>query len=118
MLLKIVMGVGLIGMALSGGCSGCCPDYSDGERTGTILKFSRKGVMYKSWEGRLDLGGMSRDSEGTMVRNFWDFSVTNEQVVPKIQEALRENKRVTLHYTQWAVQPMTIDSSYVVDGVK
>lgn len=111
--------VGMVGMAIaSSGCSGCGRGYSEGERTGTVLKFSKKGFTYKSWEGRLDLGGMTSDGDGHVVRNFWDFSVVDEKVVPKIQEALRGGRRVSLHYNQWAVSPITIDTQYEVDDVK
>jgi hypothetical protein len=110
----------LSGLALlsASGCSGCDRGYSDGERTGVVLKFSRKGLTYKSWEGRLDLGGASVNGDGQVVRNFWDFSVVDPAVVPKVQAAMRDGRRVTLHYQQWLNGPITIDTDYEVDDVK
>jgi hypothetical protein len=64
-----------------------CGEYSDGERVGTIQKFSRKGLIAKTWEGEMLLGGLKRktvsgtDSNGgstsstSMVANVFEFTV-------------------------------------------
>ncbi|HSP40652.1 MAG TPA: hypothetical protein VLN46_04400, partial [Gillisia sp.] len=30
--------------------------YSEGTRTGELIKFSKKGVIYKTWEGEISQG--------------------------------------------------------------
>jgi hypothetical protein len=47
--------IGLAGLFLFSGCS---HNYSDGYRVGYVRKFSRKGLIWKSWEGELLLGGV------------------------------------------------------------
>jgi hypothetical protein len=91
-------------------------DYSDGERTGEVVKFSRKGFV-KSWEGEMALG-----SSGTAVRT-WTFSVrateSNQPLIDQLVEAVGNGKPVVLHYHQWGWKPLwVIDTDYEVDSVK
>jgi prepilin-type N-terminal cleavage/methylation domain-containing protein len=108
----IVGGAGLITS-----CGGCGSVYSDGHRAGVVTKLSRKGYVNKSWEGELALGGASADSNGLAVARTWSFSITDEDVAKKVQEALDNGKRVSLHYDQYAVKPITIDTPYVVNDL-
>ena len=32
----------------------CSQNYSNGERVGMITKFTKKGIVWKSWEGHLN----------------------------------------------------------------
>ena len=65
---KVVMVI-----ALSVLFSSCLEHYSDGERIGYITKFSRKGVMFKSWEGHLNM-----TQTGMNSADGWDFSIDND----------------------------------------
>ena len=38
-----------------------CGNYSNGNRVGNITKFSEKGIIWKTWEGQLHLGGISNE---------------------------------------------------------
>lgn len=52
--------------------------YSEGSRTGYLVKFSKRGYIFKTYEGELNLGGMNA-ANNSVVNNIWDFSVpTNE----------------------------------------
>lgn len=85
-----------------------CFDYSDGERSGTVIKLSRKGVFCKTWEGEMYLGGLkkktSSDSDGntsvSMVANTWQFTIEDESLIPAIQKAMDSGERVTIKYQQ------------------
>jgi hypothetical protein len=52
-------------------------NFSDGERTGDIYKFSKKGLIYKSWEGEMYLGGVhSTDGDKpTLEMDKFYFSI-------------------------------------------
>jgi hypothetical protein len=80
-------------------------DYSDGERAGVPVKFSRKGVIFKTYEGELNVGGLSNSSEGA-IPTTWTFSVrrSDEDVQRGMSVAMEESKRVKLHYTEKYVQ--------------
>ena len=79
--------------------------YSDGTRAGVPVKFSRKGVIFKTYEGELNVGGLTSEGEGT-IPTTWIFSVrrSDEQVQSDIGRAMEASKRVKLHYEQKYVQ--------------
>lgn len=107
-----------VGVAVGAtGCTGCGQNYSEGERSGVILKVSKKGVVFKSWEGELNLGGSTVGEGGIVVPNIWRFSVTNQLIADGVQEAARSGKRVTLQYKEWWAKPSSLDTPYVVTGV-
>lgn len=73
--------------------------YSDGTRAGYLIKVSHKGVVFKTFEGQLNLGGFSADAQdGGIVGNIWAFSVADRDIYEKLQEL--EGEKVKLHYRQ------------------
>ena len=75
--------------------------YSEGERIGYVTKFSYKGIIFKTYEGELQLGVGTQAS----LQPPWQFSVTDEELIFKLHEAAHHGRRVKLTYSQWAVQP-------------
>ena len=73
--------------------------YSTGSRAGVPVKFSRKGVIFKTYEGELNVGGLTNSSEGA-IPTSWKFSVrrSDENVHRDINRAMEESKRVKLFY--------------------
>jgi len=110
-----VAGLGLLGYGCAGGCG---EGYSDGERAGVVLKVSKRGLLMKSWEGELNLGGVSQGEGGIVVPNVWRFSATGDAVAAKLLEASRDGRRVSVVYRQWMVKPLSQDTGYTVVGVK
>jgi len=72
--------------------------YSDGTRAGTLIKLSRKGVVWKTYEGQLNLGGFQESGDEGIVGNIWNFSVPKKKFYQKLQEY--EGQRVRLHYRE------------------
>lgn len=66
--------------------------YSEGTRSGELIKFSRKGVISKTWEGEI--------SQGISGAQIFQFSVLdkNEDVIAKLQE--NEGNYVKLTYKE------------------
>lgn len=92
--------------------------YSDGTRVGTLTKFSHKGLIFKSWEGQLVLGGVATNSDGNAVANTFDFSATDEDVIKNLNDALNQEKRVKVTYHQYLIKPLQIESDYVIDKIE
>ena len=97
-------------------------DYSDGSRVGTITKFSKKGIAFKTWEGELVMGGMrshtDTDGNSSVVANVFVFSVTDESVVPKVQQLLDNGHRAKLVYHQILFHnPTSQQTSYAITDV-
>lgn len=72
--------------------------YSEGSRTGYLIKISEKGYVFKTFEGQLNLGGFKDSDQGTISGNTWDFSLKDENLYKQL-EAL-EGKKVMLRYKE------------------
>jgi hypothetical protein len=110
----LVVGAGLLALFT-------LTNYSDGERAGNITKLSRKGVIFKTWEGSLDMGIYqgAKPKTGNVENTIWDFSVADADVAHKIQEANARGNRVVLHYEEKYMKIFWVgDSKYVVTSVE
>jgi hypothetical protein len=87
--------------------------YSSGERAGYVQKFSKKGFVFKTWEGELAMVSMP----GTMPEKFV-FSVRSDSVAGKINTTL--GRRVALVYEQHIGVPVSwfAESEYYVTDVR
>lgn len=75
--------------------------YSEGRRGGSIYKFSKKGYIFKTYEGELKMGGLM-EGDGTLNTTEWEFSVSssNKDAIDKIQKAIDNGSRVSLIYEE------------------
>ncbi|WP_223834263.1 hypothetical protein [Spirosoma profusum] len=92
--------------------------YSDGERAGTVSKFSRRGFVFKTYEGVLNVGGFSGET-GSLTPQYFDFSVKDENVAKQITDAVKTGQRVTLHYEEKIVKfPWNGETKYYITAVE
>lgn len=94
-LMLILLGVGVV--LVAGYIWVCGFTYSEGTRAGDLIKISNKGVVFKTYEGQLNLGGFQSDDAG-ITGNVWDFSTTSDDVYEQLQNM--EGKKVKIHYRQ------------------
>jgi len=75
--------------------------YSDGTRAGIPMKLSKKGVIFKTWEGQLNVGGITNTPDGA-IPTVWEFSVDNDadSVITKLNTAIDQGKRVKVFYKE------------------
>ena len=75
-------------------------DYSDGYRVGQVIKLSRKGYAFKTWEGTLDFGYLQQDPTVGVATRLWDFSVLEDgdKVRKDIDASIAANTKVKLYY--------------------
>jgi len=77
----------------------CSENYSNGERIGLITQFSKRGIVWKSWEGHLNITRTGMNSA-----DGFDFSLDNdnedEQLVKAIDSAANLGWKVKLTYHQ------------------
>jgi hypothetical protein len=87
-------------------------EYSNGERAGTLQKFSRKGWICKSYEGELALYVVAG-----VQPEIWDFTVRDPAIAQKLSTAVGE--RVQLHYAEHRGIPTTCfgETGYFVDRI-
>ena len=93
-------------------------NYSDGYRAGTVMKLSRKGFLFKTYEGQLNLGMGIRDENASVsVSNIWDFSVraSDSAALRNLDVAMMSGKRAKLHYREkYIAVPWRGDTKYQV----
>ena len=85
--------------------------YSEGVRTGELIKFSKKGVVFKTYEGEL--------SQGISGAQIFSFSVldSEEKVISDLKAL--EGHYVKLTYMErYKTFPWWGDSKYFITNVK
>jgi hypothetical protein len=110
-LLLIVIGLGVFVMYVP---------YSEGVRAGTVLKISKRGVVFKTYEGQLDLEtfGAAMDPRNPLSQAFM-FSVRDEQVVKQLEEVSLSGERVNLRYEEKFIKLFFLgETEYFVVGVE
>ena len=87
--------------------------YSDGDRSGYLQKFSRRGWVCKTYEGELAMSSVPG-----VAPTIWTFSVRDKGVARKLNENL--GRRVVLHYSEHRGVPTTCfgTTDYYVDSVR
>lgn len=88
--------------------------YSKGSRVGNITKLSNKGFIIKSNEGEMLIGGKNLSTAGMLFR----FSIMDEEIKNKVEDALGSSALVRLHYEQFLISPISVNSSYVIVNVE
>jgi len=89
--------------------------YSSGERAGSLQKFSKKGWVFKTWEGELAMANVP----GMSQEKFF-FSVRDDSVAARINHSFSLGKRVVLSYEQHKGVPTNWfgETEYFVTAVK
>jgi hypothetical protein len=86
--------------------------YAEGTKAGQLNTFQQKGMLFKTYEGKIIQSGFKANVES----NYFEFSVTKESVA----KALLENagKEVELHYKRYfGSLPWRGTESYIVDSI-
>ncbi len=90
--------------------------YSEGNRAGTLQKFSKKGSMFKTYEGELIMNSLTSTGNATISSEKFYFSVKDEAVAKKMFEL--EGKHITVQYEQKRGHlPWSGETDYFVTGI-
>ena len=94
--------------------------YSKGERVGTLMKLSEKGLIFKTHEGQLNIEAFGAVRSQNFVSQTFEFSVENKRqdVIGKLKQAMSEGRRVNIKYIEryWKV-PWRGDTKHFVREV-
>jgi len=78
----------------------CMENYSNGERIGLVTQFSKRGMIYKTWEGHLNI-----TQTGMNSADGFDFSIdrkdkknSNDRSIPLLDSAASLGWKVKLIY--------------------
>ena len=91
--------------------------YSDGFRYGLLQKVSRRGSLFKTYEGEMILSSVRGNANVPIASEKFYFSITDKTVAQKLETL--QGHDVTVHYKQKnSAAFWRDDSEYIVDSVK
>lgn len=91
--------------------------YSDGYRSGLLQKLSRKGTIFKTYEGEMILSSVESSEKTALASEKFFFSVSDEEVAKQMEQI--QGEHVVVHYHQKnGTLPWRGDSPYLVDSVR
>ncbi len=95
--------------------------YESGVMAGKVLKISEKGIIFKTYEGKLGLESapaMKSIGEGS---EFFDFSVSKRDslIIQRLEQVSLSGERVSLHYNKRYMRfPWRGDTKYFITEVE
>lgn len=95
--------------------------YDQGVRAGTVLRISKKGVIFKTYEGQLNLQSFGALKGTTPFAETFDFSVERNKpdVVRELEAVALSGERVNLHYVKrYIAFPWRGDTKYFITQVE
>jgi hypothetical protein len=95
--------------------------YDEGLRAGNVLRISKKGMIFKTYEGQLNLQTFGALKGANPIMESFDFSVEpgNEQVIKDLEAVALTGERVNLHYVKrYVTFPWRGDTKYFITRVE
>ena len=90
--------------------------FGSGVKSGELNYLVKKGVVFKTYEGKLIQTGFRADKPDGFQSNQFEFSVANKDVAEKLM--LASGKNVQLHYKEYfAAIPWRGFTNFVVDSI-
>lgn len=101
----------------------CKEHFSDGERVGTVTKFSKAGVIWDSWDGDLNLTQTGMNSAGEPFSFSFDNDRSDQDsLINLVAEAQRYGWKIKIIYHQvWGFKNVCKnrgENDYFVDDVQ
>lgn len=91
--------------------------FSDGYRAGMLQKFSRKGNIFKTYEGEMILSSVQSNQNVTLASEKFLFSVSDKEIA--LQLDTLQGRNVIVHYTQKVnTLPWRGETTFIVSSVK
>lgn len=74
--------------------------YEEGVMAGKVLRISQKGIIFKTYEGKISLESFGALKGASPVAETFDFSVesSEQEVIKMLQQVALSGERINLHY--------------------
>ncbi|HZX74373.1 MAG TPA: hypothetical protein VFE57_08135 [Cyclobacteriaceae bacterium] len=95
--------------------------YEEGVWAGKVLSVSEKGVVFKTYEGKISMESFGALRGTSPIAETRDFSIeeSDEQVIKDLQQVALQGDRVTLHFVRrYMTFPWRGDTKYFVTHVE
>lgn len=90
--------------------------FGEGVKSGQLNYVVYKGVIFKTYEGKLIQSGFRGSKPGAIQSYEFEFSVTNKEIADRLMRA--GGKNVELHYKEYFKPiPWRGYSAYIVDSI-
>ena len=95
--------------------------YERGVMAGKVLRVTQKGVLFKTYEGKLNLETFGALKGVSPIAESFDFSVESDQeaVIKELEQVALSGERVNLKFVKrYAAFPWRGDTKYFVEGIE
>lgn len=95
--------------------------YDQGVRAGNVVRISKKGVMFKTYEGQLNLQSFGAMKGSSPFVETFDFSVETKkpEIIRELEAVALTGERVNLHYIKrYTKFPWRGETKYFITGVE
>jgi len=95
--------------------------YDEGVKAGYVLSVSEKGMIFKTYEGKLNIASFGALKNVDPIAQTFDFSVkkSNSEVVRELEVVALSGERVNLHYVKYIVKfPWRGDTNVFIETVE
>jgi len=90
--------------------------FGEGVKAGQLNNFTKKGYIFKTYEGKLIQAGLQGGNPGSVQSNEFRFSVVSESVAAQLMR--NSGKEFELHYKEYkGALPWRGTSEFVVDSI-
>ena len=90
--------------------------FGEGVKAGQLNNFTKKGYVFKTYEGKLIQAGFQGGQPGSVQSNEFRFSVVNESVASKLMS--NSGKDFELHYKEYMGSlPWRGTAVFIVDSI-
>ena len=90
--------------------------FGTGVKSGELNYLVYKGVVFKTYEGKLIQSGFRADKPGGLQSNQFDFSVEDEEIAKILM--ISSGKNVRLHYKEYfGAIPWRGYTKFIVDSI-
>ena len=91
--------------------------YSEGNRAGLLQKFSKKGIIFKTYEGEMILSSIESNKNVALASEKFLFSVIDEEIAKQL--IALEGKFIVVRYEEKHGRlPWRGDTKYYVDSIR
>jgi hypothetical protein len=96
--------------------------FSEGTRSGVVIKMSKRGMLFKTWEGQLNLQSFGAlEPGGNQLNEVFNFSVGSgkDSLCSLLEDVSLTGERVRLDYVErYVTFPWRGETKYFVTGVQ
>lgn len=113
LLIALILGIAVLSFMYWG-------TYEEGIMAGKVLRVTEKGIIFKTYEGKISLESFGALKGVSPVAETFDFSIESDQtdIILQLQQVALSGERVNLYFIKrYMIFPWRGDTKYFVTKV-